>query len=287
MPAELIRLRDAQLTIDDGVAEFSHQRPAARNALSLGMRADYADMLDRVEADRSIRALIVTGSGSSFCAGGDLKSIKDARAASQPAGGLPDAMRRRVLDGHKWMQRLRNLEIPVIAAVDGPAAGAGFSLALAADFVLASHRAFFCMSFAKVGLVPDLGAFYLLPRVVGMSAAKELMMTARRVGAEEAMRLGIVHAIHPAESLAAQAWQFARRFLDAPREAIGLSKRLLNQSFESHYGPLADLECSAQAIAAAAPYHTAAVDAFLAGEPPRFDWDRLERQASPVHSESN
>ncbi len=287
MPAELIHLRDAQLTIEDGVAEFSHQRPDARNALSLGMRADYADMLDRVEADRSIRALIVTGSGGSFCAGGDLKSIRESRAASQPEGGLPDAMRRRVQDGHKWMQRLRNLEIPVIAAVDGAAAGAGFSLALAADFVLASQRAFFCMSFAKVGLVPDLGAFYLLPRVVGMSAAKDLMMTARRLGAEEAARMGIVHVVHPANDLTQQAWLFARRFLDAPREAIGLTKRLVNQSFESHYGPLAELECSAQAIATATPYHAAAVDTFLAGKPPSFDWDRQNNAASPVASESN
>ncbi len=286
MPAELIRLRDAQLTIEDGIAEFSHQRPAARNALSLDLRADYADMLDRVEADRAIRALIVTGSGGSFCAGGDLKSLKESRASSNPETRSPDAMRRRVQSAHDWMQRLRGLEIPVIAAVDGAAAGAGFSLALAADFVLASSRAFFCMSFAKVGLVPDLGAFYLLPRVVGMSVAKELVLTARRVGADEAKQLGIVHAIHTPDDLAQKAWQFARRFAEGPREAMGLSKRLLNQSFESHYAPLAELECSAQAIATSAPYHAAAVDAFLAGEPPRFDWDRWQQQQAPASTAS-
>ncbi|CAG2156521.1 enoyl-CoA hydratase/isomerase family protein [Cupriavidus numazuensis] len=286
MPAELIRLRDAQLTIEDGIAEFSHQRPAARNALSLDLRADYADMLDRVEADRAIRALIVTGSGGSFCAGGDLKSLKESRASSNPETRSPDAMRRRVQSAHDWMQRLRGLEIPVIAAVDGAAAGAGFSLALAADFVLASSRAFFCMSFTKVGLVPDLGAFYLLPRVVGMSVAKELVLTARRVAADEAKRLGLVHAIHAPDDLAQQAWQFARRFAEGPREAMGLSKRLLNQSFESHYAPLAELECSAQAIATSAPYHAAAVDAFLAGEPPRFDWDRWQQQPAPASTAS-
>lgn len=98
----------------------------------------------------------------------------------------------------------------------------------------------------------------------------------------EAKQLGIVHAIHSPDDLSQQAWEFARRFLAGPREAMGLSKRLLNQSFESQYAPLADLECSAQAIAAAAPYHAAAVDAFLAGEPPRFDWDR---QPAPIHTE--
>ncbi|MGO4328128.1 enoyl-CoA hydratase/isomerase family protein [Cupriavidus sp. 2TAF22] len=174
MAADLIRLRDAQLLIEDGVAEFSHQRPAARNALSLDLRADYADMIARIEGDRSVRALILTGSGGSFCAGGDLKSLQEVRASTDAEARSPDAMRRRVQSAHQWMQRLRNLEIPVIAAVDGAAAGAGFSLALAADFMLASSRAFFCMSFAKVGLVPDLGAFYLLPRAVGMSVAKEL-----------------------------------------------------------------------------------------------------------------
>ncbi|WP_233849928.1 enoyl-CoA hydratase/isomerase family protein [Paraburkholderia sp. HD33-4] len=272
MPAEQIQFRDATLAIEDGVAEFTHQRHEARNPLSLDLREDYADMLDRVERDRGIRALILTGSGGSFCAGGDLRSLRQAR--ENPEAGSPDAIRRRLADGHVWMQRLRNLEIPVIAAVDGAAAGAGFSLALAADFVLASSRAFFCMSFVKVGLVPDLGAAYLLPRVVGLAMAKELALTARRIDAQEAKQLGIVHAVHAPEALAQQARGFARRFLAGPREAMGLSKRLLNQSFESHYAALAELECAAQAVASSVPYHTAAVTAFLDGQPAPYDWER-------------
>jgi enoyl-CoA hydratase/carnithine racemase len=275
MTQETIRLREATLSIDGGIAEFAHERPEARNALSLALRADYAEMLDRVEADRTVRALIVTGSGGSFCAGGDLKSLKEAR--DDPAAGSPDAIRRRLTDGHAWMQRLRNLEIPVIAAVDGPAVGAGFSLALAADFVLASSRAFFCMSFVKVGLVPDLGAAYFLPRVVGLSTAKELAMTARRVSVDEAAALGIVHAVHAPDALPDAAREFARRFLDAPREATGLTKRLLNQSFESGYAPLAELESASQAVASSAAYHADAVNAFLDGRAPPFDWDRARR----------
>jgi 2-(1,2-epoxy-1,2-dihydrophenyl)acetyl-CoA isomerase len=172
------------------------------------------------------------------------------------------------------MQRLRNLEVPVIAAVDGAAVGAGFSLALAADFVLASSRAFFCMSFAKVGLVPDLGAAWLLPRAVGMAAAKELVLTARKLGVQEARELGIVHAIHAPEALEEEARRFARRFVAAPREALGLGKRLLNQSFETSYAPLSELESAAQAVASSVPYHAQAIAAFLEGRPALFDWDR-------------
>lgn len=272
MPAQRIQMRDSVLSIEDGVAEFSHQRPNARNALSMAMRADYADMLDTVERDSSIRSLILTGSEGSFCAGGDLKSLNETRATGQTRS--PDAIRNRVMEAHAWMQRLRNLEVPVIAAVDGAAAGAGFSLALAADFVLASSRAFFCMSFAKVGLVPDLGAAYFLPRVVGVARAKELVMTARRIDANEAKTLGFVHAIHAPESLLPEARTFARRFAAGPREAMGLAKRLLNQSYESHYAPLAELECAMQAIAAGTGYHASAVEAFLEGRPTQYDWDR-------------
>ncbi|MCY1225568.1 1,2-epoxyphenylacetyl-CoA isomerase [compost metagenome] len=274
MQPQQIPLRHSHLCIADGVAEFTHQRPASRNALTLEMRQDYHDMLDCVESDRSIRALILTGSGGSFCAGGDLKSIQGIFSSPDPSARAPEAMRRRLQDIHKWLRRLRDLEIPVIAAVDGPAAGAGFSLALAADFVLASERASFCMSFAKVGLLPDMGALYALPRAVGMMLAKELMFTGRRLEVSDARRCGIVHAIHPAEYLGEEARRFARRFVAAPQEALALMKRALNRTFESSYDTLLDLECQAQALASAVPYYAEAVDAFLHGKPARFDWDR-------------
>lgn len=274
MQAQQLPLRHSHLSIADGVAEFTHQRPASRNALSPEMRQDYHDMLDRAEADRSIRALILTGSGGSFCSGGDLKAIQDIFSGPDPSARRPEMMRRRLQDIHKWLRRLRDLEIPVIAAVDGAAAGAGFSLALAADFVLASERAWFCMSFAKVGLLPDMGSLYALPRVVGMTLAKELMFTGRRLEVADARRCGIVHAIHPTDTLPEQARRFARRFAAAPQEALALTKRALNRSFESPYDTLLDLECQAQALASAVPYYAEAVDGFLNGKPARFDWDR-------------
>ncbi|WP_322047757.1 enoyl-CoA hydratase/isomerase family protein [Paraburkholderia sp. J67] len=268
MNAAKTPLRHATLVIDDGIAVFTHQRPEARNALSPELLEDYADMLDAVERDSSVRALVLMGSGGSFCAGGDLKSLKAAQA--QP----PDAIRRRVMNAHAWMQRLRNLEMPVIAAVDGAAIGAGFSIALAADFIVASSRALFSLSFAKVGLVPDLGAAYILPRLVGLATAKELVLSARRIDANEAKRLGIVYAIHAPDRLAEETTAFARRFVAGPREAMGFSKRLLNMSFESPYALLAELEGATQALASSLPYHAASIAAFLDGQSAPYDWDR-------------
>lgn len=274
MTSELIPLRAAQLLIENGVAQFSHQRPAARNALSTDLKEDYRDMLDRVQADRGIRALVITGSGGSFCAGGDLKAIRERQNGKDPDARSADAMRRRIQSEHTWLERLRSLELPVIAAVDGAAVGAGFSIALAADFILASTRAVFCMSFAKVGLVPDLGAFYFLPRAIGLPKAKELALTGRRVSATEGRQLGFVHSVHEPEALADEALGFARRFLAGPREAMGLTKNLLNRSFETPYATLAELEGQAQAIASTTPYHAEAVAGFVRGEPAAYDWDR-------------
>lgn len=274
MNSETISLRESSLSIADGIAHFVHRRPEARNALSLELRADYAEMVDRIQAARDVRVLIISGSGGSFCAGGDLKSLKARQASGDPELNSPNAMRLRIQKLHGWLARLRDLEIPVIAAVDGPAYGAGFAIALLADFVLASERASFCMSFAKVGLVPDSAAFYSLPRLVGLQKAKELLFTARRVEAAEALELGLVHSLHKAEELEMHARDFALRLRQAPREAIAMSKRLLNRSFETPYDTLAELESLAQAVASTCAYHSQAVDGFLAGQPARFDWDR-------------
>jgi 2-(1,2-epoxy-1,2-dihydrophenyl)acetyl-CoA isomerase len=271
MPSDIISLRESQVSIEeDGVALFTHQRPAARNALSMELRADYKDMLTHVENDRRVRALILTGAGGSFCAGGDLKGRL---TSTDPDFRTADALRRRVQDGHGWVRRLHSLEVPVIAAVDGPAVGAGFSIALAADFILASTRAVFCMSFTRIGLIPDLGAFHFLPRAVGLPMAKELALTARRVSAAEGKQLGFVHTLHEPDALLPDAIRFARRFIAGPREAMGLTKNLMNKSFETSYATLAELECNAQGVASTAPYHDAAVEAFLRGEPAAFDWD--------------
>jgi 2-(1,2-epoxy-1,2-dihydrophenyl)acetyl-CoA isomerase len=274
MEPRQITLRHSSLDIDGGIATFTHQQPASRNAFTDELRADYFDMLGHIEQDRSVRVLILTGSGGSFSAGGDLKSIRRMQESADPGLSGPEQMARRIRTSHQWLRRLRNLDVPVIAAVDGPAAGAGFSLALAADFVLASERAFFTMSFAKIGLVPDMGALYELPRLVGTALARELMYTGRRLGASEAKAAGLVYAVHPADALADAALQFARRFVEASPSALSLTKRLLNRSLETSYETMLELESQVQGVAAGTTYHADAIAGFLQGKPAPFDWDR-------------
>lgn len=269
-----IQLGASQLTIADGVAELIHQRPESRNALSQALKDDYLEVIGRIERDTSIRALVITGEGGSFSAGGDIKWMKERLASTDPEVRSPDFMRRSMENSHRLLSRLHDLEVPVIAAVDGPAYGAGFGLALQADFVLASTRASFCLSFARIGAVPDYAVLYTLPRIVGMARAKELIMTARRVGADEAQSLGIVLSIHAPDALLVEARAFARRLADGPREALAIGKRLVNRSFETDYATMTTLESCAQAICLNTPYHQAGAARFVNGEPALYDWDR-------------
>jgi len=173
-----------RFSVDNQVATLTLDNPSKRNALDPAMRVEVAQVITHIRRDPSIRALILTGANGHFCSGGDLKNIATVGLDNQ-------GWRQRLQDLHVWLQDLLTLDRPVIAAVDGAAAGAGFSLALAADFVLATPRARFCMSFLKVGLVPDCGAFYTLPRIVGVQRAKELMLSARDVEGPEALQLGL------------------------------------------------------------------------------------------------
>lgn len=252
----------------DQIGVMTFTQPKSRNALSLTMREEIASLVPVIRDNRDLRALVVTGSGGSFCAGGDLKSLQE---APKPI----DENRERVLRLHKWFLEFSNLELPVIAAVDGPAFGAGFNLALGCDFVLASPRARFCAVFGRIGLVPDLGGFYLLPRIVGLARAKELIMSARSVGAEEARELGIVLEIHPQEQLLEAAMAFAGRFRKASRLAAGQAKMILNQSFHLDQKALSEMESWAQALCMESPYHRDAIRRFVEKEPLQFDWDKL------------
>ncbi|MBO9355750.1 enoyl-CoA hydratase/isomerase family protein [Bordetella petrii] len=263
-------LRESRLILgEDGVAVFEHLRGEARNPLTMALRADYADMLAMVRDSRA-RALVLAGGGGAFCAGGDVKAMRARLADGSQAAGV----RQRLQDMHTWLQALRDLEIPVVAAVDGPAWGGGFAIALCADFILATPRASFCMVFLRIGALPDMGAIHLLPRAIGLTKAKELLMTARRVSAQEGERLGFVHSLHEPDALRDQALALARRFLAAPRVALGMTKRLANRAYELDAATLAELEACAQVACLAEPDHTEALERFVRKEPMRYDWDR-------------
>lgn len=254
-----------QFTVRDQVATLTMNNPAKRNAMDMALREQLADAVRKVRRDPDIRAVVLTGAGGHFCSGGDLRNIASA--------GLDNAgWRQRLLNLHEWLRELLTLDRPVIAAVDGAAAGAGFSLALAADFILATPRARFCMSFLKVGLVPDVGAFYTLPRVVGVQRAKELMLSARDVEADEALRLGLVMELHPPEQLMARAQALAASFTGASPVAVSLIKRTLEQAAGGGLNELLHAEANAQALATGTEQHRQAVQRFLDKQPPTFQW---------------
>jgi 2-(1,2-epoxy-1,2-dihydrophenyl)acetyl-CoA isomerase len=254
--------------VQDGVGTITLNRPEARNALNQAMRPALTAAVAQMRDDKLVHTIILTGAGGAFCSGGDISQMMDASEA-----GLPWRERIRAL--HQWFPELVNLEKPVIAAVDGPAFGAGLSLALAADFVLATRRAKFCAVFGRIGLIPDLGAMHLLPRIVGRQKAKELVFTARTVGAEEARELGMVYDIvEDGAALQQAALALARRFGEASTAAIGMAKTVMNQAFELDARAMAELEAYAQTMCRGSAYHQDAVQRFRDKQPLRFDWDR-------------
>ncbi len=267
---EKLNFRESRLDLHaDGVAVFHHLRGEARSPLSMALRDDYADMLAAVR-ERQARALVLAGGEGAFCAGGDVKAMQQRLADGSQSAGV----RQRLQDLHIWLQQLRDLDIPVIAAVDGAAWGGGFALALCADFILATPRASFCMVFLRIGALPDMGALHLLPRAVGLPKAKELLMTGRRIDAQEAERLGFVLALHEPEALQAEALALARRFLPASRVALGLTKRLANRAYELDPATMAELEACAQVSCLAEADHADALERFVQKQPMRYDWDR-------------
>ena len=260
-------MENIAFVVAQGVATLTLNRPAQKNAMDTAMRAEIGEAVARVRADRDIRALILAGAGTDFCSGGDLRGIA--------AAGLDsEGWRNRLQDLHLWLKDLITLDRPVIAAVDGVAYGAGFSLALTADFVLATPRARFCMSFLRIGGIPDCGAFYTLPRVVGVQRAKEIMLSTRELDAQEACRLGIVLEIHSPETLLPRAQALAQSFVQAPASAVSLTKRALDAALGSDLQTLLEMEASGQAVAFGTPYHREAVARFLRKEAALFQWPR-------------
>jgi 2-(1,2-epoxy-1,2-dihydrophenyl)acetyl-CoA isomerase len=248
---------------ETGIATLTLNRPQRKNAMDMSMRVALGEAVYAIRQDRSIRAVVLCGAGQNFCAGGDLHGMN---VASAQEG------RNRLDDLHGWISMLLDLDRPVIAAVDGVAYGAGFSLALAADFVIATPRARFCMPFMKVGLVPDCGAFYTLPRVVGLARAKDLVFTAREIQAEEAQGIGAVFEIVAHDTLQARAMQIAASLAGASPVAFGLAKRALNQSLGADLRSMLDIESGAQGIAFSTDFHREAVQRFKDKATPLFQW---------------
>jgi 2-(1,2-epoxy-1,2-dihydrophenyl)acetyl-CoA isomerase len=246
----------------DGVATVTMNRPEARNALDLAMREELSQALDELAADPGVRVVILTGAGGHFSAGGDVKSMQRRHTAAEG--------RARVESLNRFVTRLFHLPKPTIAMVDGFAVGAGCNIALGCDVVVASDRARFGEVFARIGLVPDGGGTWLLPRLAGLNKAKELVFTADVIDAPEALRIGLVNRVVPAAELESATRALAARVAAMPPQALALAKTLLNRSPEVGLAAGLEAEAHAQAQAITTDDHAEGVRAFLEKRPARF-----------------
>lgn len=255
---------------DAGVVTLTMNEPASRNALSDAMREAFSRAVTDLSQDTEVCAVILTGSGGVFCAGGDLKKMLANHKAGLVSGSEDILPRMKHL--HGWIRLLRDLPVPVITAVDGPAYGAGLGLALTGDIILASDRASFNASFCKVGAVPDGNLFHTLPRMVGLQRAREMFYTGRTVDAAEARTIGICMEVTTPDALLPRAQQMAQMMTDSSRLAFAMTKQISGKSLELDSDALLQLEAQAQAICLASSYHKDAIDRFTRKEPPRFNF---------------
>ena len=257
---------DVLLTADaDGVRTVTLNRPEAYNSLTVELKESLLTALREASADPSVRAVVLTGAGKAFCAGQDLKQHVELLQAGDPAP------LRTVQDHYNPIVRaIVDTPKPVIAAVNGPAAGAGAAFAYAADLRIAGASANFLMAFANVGLGPDSGASWTLQRLVGYGRAAELMLLARKVGAEEALSLGLVTEVVPDEELAGRAQSLAARLASGPTVTYAKIKQVLTVAAESSLEDALAAEDAAQTVLGGTADHREAVEAFVAKRTPNF-----------------
>ena len=252
--------------VKDGIATLTLNRPERLNALGDTLREDLQDAVTRASGDPEVRVMIVTGAGRGFCSGGDVKAMNE-RRESRSARPLMD----KVAPGRdQTVLALRDAPKPVIAAINGAAAGAGMNLALCCDIRLASTAAKFAQAFVRRGLHPDWGGTYFLPRVVGTAKACELIFTGEVIDADEALRLGIVSAVYPAEELMPAALALARKIADGPPVAIRLAKRAIYHNLESDLRQALEFETFAQNICYETEDAAEGIRAFVEKRPPAF-----------------
>lgn len=257
MSADLI---DLQVT--DAIATLTLNRPDKRNAMSDAMRTQFIEALEHVAADKSIKALVLTGAGKGFCAGGDISGMKERMNAPSGEVGFNGWHRQQRV--HHTQALLHTMPKPVIAAVNGAASGLGADTALACDFIIASEWASFSWSYVLRGIIPDGGAMYFLPRRVGLAKAKELIFTGRTVKLDEAVQLGIVDRQADAQTLLEKAQAWAVELASVSSTALALSKTILNQSFELSAQDVFSKGSMAQGICYTSAEHRESVEAFLA-----------------------
>jgi 2-(1,2-epoxy-1,2-dihydrophenyl)acetyl-CoA isomerase len=260
MPAEATVLVDVDA--DTAVATITLNRPDALNALTVPMKQDLLAAFRRVERDPAVRAVILTGAGRAFCAGQDLRERLEPGAAP-----LGVEVRERY---NPIIRAMRGLPKAIVGAINGVAAGAGASLAMACDIRIASDAATFSLAFGRVGLVPDSGATWFLPRLVGATRATELALLNDPVSAIDSVRLGLVGRVVPAAELTTEARSVAARLAAGAPKAIALTKRALNAAWDRDLDAALDYEAHLQDMAGRTKDHAEGLAAFTEKRPPRF-----------------
>ncbi len=252
--------------VADSIATITLNRPEVLNAMNREMFEELNSLFDALALDLDVRAVLITGSGRGFCSGADLRSLSSGPGAAVEPAAFKSFMR--VIN--ELILKMLRLDRPIIAAVNGPATGAGANIALASDIIFIAREAYISQIFVKRGLVPDFGGLYLLPRYVGLAKAKELLFTGENVDGEEALRLGIANRVLAPDELLPEARAFAKKLASGPTVAIGLAKQGIHRGLESGLDAVLEFESLAQSIIRTTSDAFEAISAFLEKREPDF-----------------
>lgn len=250
---------------DSGITTILLNRPEKLNALAGHMRRDLAEALEAAGSDRNVHVVVITGAGRAFCAGGDVAAMADLIERNEA-----EEFSRLLGSARRVITSIRQMAKPVIASINGPAFGAGFNLALACDLRIASTTATFSQSFAKVGLHPDWGGTYFLPRLVTPNKACEMFFLGETMNAEEALRLGVVNYVVQPDALEAETRKLAERLRDAPAIALAAAKQAVYRSQAAELEEMLRYETEAQMRCFSSHDGREGVRAFLERRPPKF-----------------
>jgi len=252
----------------DGIATLTLNRPAALNALTTALIEEMIDAVDRVRDEGTARVLLLTGAGRAFCSGADLAT----GGATGTGSGLPDTGARLESHFNPLLERLFALPVPFITAVNGPAAGAGCSFALAGDIVLASESAYFLQAFVNIGLVPDVGSTWLLPRLAGKARAQGMMMLGEKIPAATALDWGMIWQVVPDAELMATATALAKRLANGPTKTYALIRHGIRAGLDASLTETLAVERVNQRSAGRTADFVEGVSAFLQKRPAAFTW---------------
>ena len=247
------------------VAVLRLDDPSAMNALSPAVKAGMEKNVLTLIDDASVRAMIITGTGKAFCAGGDIRAMQAVEGRKAPA------VRTRMKEAHAWARALLDCDKPVIAAVNGAAVGGGLALALLADLIVASREAYFMSGYSKLGALPDLGLLQTLPWAIGSLRAKEMILLNRRYTAEEAVAIGLANRAVAPERLMPEALAMAEEIAAGPGPMLSMSKVMMKRAYEASVEEFFEREAIAQGVAFGSAEFNEGVEAFLSKRKPRFN----------------